>query len=134
MSLHIDVLGRLHAMWGVFGLLTGASLFILAITTHAALDDLGLAGPAGQTAVGVFVVFGGALVVGGLAALVVGLALGRRVPAARMGALVLAVPHLVLAPFGTALGVYTFWVLLNDDARRAFGRAIPRHLVPVERP
>ncbi len=134
MSLHIDVLGRLHALWGTLGLLTGASLFILALGTHAALDDLELSGPAGQTAVGIFVAFGSALFFGGLAALVVGLALGRRVPAARMGALLLAVPQLVLAPFGTALGVYTFWVLLNDEARRAFGRAVPRHLVPVGRP
>ena len=23
--------------------------------------------------------------------------------------------------FGTALGIYTFWVLLNNDARREFG-------------
>jgi len=133
MSLHIDVLGRLHAMWGAFGLLTGSSLFTPALGPNAALDALGLAGPAGQTAVGIFVVFGGVLFLGGLAALIVGLALSRRAPAARMGALVLAVPHLVLAPFGTALGVYTFWVLLNDDARRAFGRAVPRHLVSVDR-
>lgn len=134
MSLHIDVLGRLHVMWGAFGLLTGTSLFILALGTHAALDDLGQSGPAGQTAVGIFVVFGGALFLGGLAALVIGVALGRRRPAARMSALLLAVPQLVLAPFGTALGVYTFWVLLNDEARRAFEPAVPRLIVPVERP
>jgi hypothetical protein len=30
-------------------------------------------------------------------------------------------PSLVVIPFGTALAVYTFWTLLNDDARRAFG-------------
>jgi hypothetical protein len=23
-------------------------------------------------------------------------------------------------PFGTALGIYTFWVLLNDEGRRQF--------------
>jgi hypothetical protein len=27
-----------------------------------------------------------------------------------------------MVPFGTALSVYAFWVLLNDEARRAFGR------------
>ena len=41
---------------------------------------------------------------------------------ARLASLILAVPNLVLVPFGTALGVYTLWVLLNDDARQAFGR------------
>jgi hypothetical protein len=135
MALHIDVLGRLHLLWGAFGLLTGASLFILAIGTNAALDDLAVMGPAGRAAIGVFVLFGSLLLVAGLAAAVVGVALGRRRPFARLAALILAVPHLVLAPFGTALGIYTFWVLLNDDARRAFGGSpMPPPLVPVERP
>jgi hypothetical protein len=34
----------------------------------------------------------------------------------------MAIPNLLIVPFGTALGFYTFWVLLNDDARREFGR------------
>ena len=135
MSLHIDVLARLHVLWGAFGLLTGTALFVLGLGTNAALDDLGIAGPAGHAAVGVFVVFGGALLGGGLAACGVGVALGRRLPFARLTALALAVPTLVLAPFGTALGVYTFWVLVNDEARRAFGGPIGApHLVSVERP
>jgi hypothetical protein len=39
-----------------------------------------------------------------------------------LAALVLAVLNLIVVPFGTALGFYTFWVLLNNDARREFGR------------
>ena len=39
-------------------------------------------------------------------------------------------PEGVLVPFGTALGVYTFWVLLNNDARRTFGRP-PREAAPA---
>ena len=51
-----------------------------------------------------------------------GWAIRRRSRRGRLAALALAIPNLVLVPFGTALGVYTFWVLLNNDARRAFGR------------
>jgi hypothetical protein len=29
-----------------------------------------------------------------------------------------------VVPFGTALSVYAFWVLLNDDARAEFGRPL----------
>ena len=29
----------------------------------------------------------------------------------------------MFVPFGTALAIYTCWVLLNDDARQQFGRA-----------
>jgi len=53
-------------------------------------------------------------------------------PFARAAALGLAAPNLVIVPFGTALGVYTFWVLLNDDARRGFGRPL-RGAAPAER-
>lgn len=136
MSVHIDVLSRLHVLWGAFGVLTGASLFILAIGTQAALADLGQSGPGGQAAVGVLVVLGTVLGTGGVISTVVGVALGRRQPVARLAALIFAVPNLVLAPFGTALGIYSCWVLLNDDARRAFGRAAADapQLVQVDRP
>ena len=31
---HLDVLGRLHFVWGAFGVLTGASLAVLAVGTR----------------------------------------------------------------------------------------------------
>ena len=135
MSVHIDVLSRLHLLWGAFGVLTGSSLFILAAGTHFAIGELGQTGPGGQAAVGVLIVLGALLAAGGAASLAVGVALGRRRPFARLAALLFAVPNLVLAPFGTALGIYSWWVLLNNDARRTFGHGgEPPHLVPVERP
>ncbi len=66
----------------------------------------------------------------------IGRSLARRHASGRVLALVCAVPNLLLVPFGTALGIYTFWVLLNDDARRDFGRP-PRstpHLSSVGSP
>ena len=53
---------------------------------------------------------------------------------AGVAALILAVPNLIVVPFGTALGIYTFWVLLNDDARREFGRPprTPMRVQPLE--
>jgi hypothetical protein len=56
--------------------------------------------------------------------MLVGRAIGRRQGAGRVAAIALAVPNLVIVPFGTALGIYTFWVLMNDDARRSFGRPL----------
>jgi hypothetical protein len=135
MSVHIDVLSRLHLLWGAFGVLSGSSLFILALGTHAAAGELGQAGPGAQAAVGVLIVIGLVLGVGGALSIGVGLSLGRRRPFARLAALLFAVPNLLLAPFGTALGIYSWWVLLNDDARRTFSRGggEPPHLVGVER-
>lgn len=134
MSVHIDALSRLHLLWGAFGVLTGTSLFILALGTYVAMGELGQTGPGGHAAVGVLTVLGITLSVGGALSAGVGLALGRRRPFARLAALLFAVPNLLLAPFGTALGIYSWWVLLNDEARRTFGRGEDGpHLVTLER-
>jgi len=64
---------------------------------------------------------------------------GRLLPGRRQrtrhAAIALAVTNLVIVPFGTALAVYTFWVLMNDDARREFDgrpRTPASPLTPVE--
>lgn len=126
---HINVLGLLHMVWGVFAALAGLSLAILAAGTDAAIataDGAGSAATAdtiGSSAVvwllgaaGVF------LIVSGLALIATGRRLRATQPGARLAALLLAIPNLLILPFGTALGVYTYWVLLNNDARDAFGR------------
>jgi len=45
----------------------------------------------------------------------VGLGLMQRAPWARMAAIVLGVLALLHPPFGTALGIYTLWVLMGDS-------------------
>ena len=123
MRLHIDALGYLQITWGAFGLMTGTSLAILAAGAQLSAGPSWAAGE--RTAVVLLAIGGVVLVVGGALSAMTGWALRRRQGRARQAALVLAIPNLLLIPFGTALGVYTFWVLLNDDARRAFGR-VPR--------
>ena len=122
MRLHIDALGWLHAVWGAFGVLAGLSLLLLALGTSMTVRDLGDTNPAGGAAVGLLIVCGVPLVVGGVAFILVGRSLLRRRLRGRLAALLLAGPDMILVPFGTALGIYTFWVLLNDDARQEFGR------------
>jgi hypothetical protein len=122
MRVHLDLLGRLHLLLGGFALITGIALAILAAGTRAALRDLSMEGPAGQAGVVILAVCAVVIGAGGLGLILAGRALDRRRPAGRLGALLLAVPNLVVVPFGTALSVYAFWVLLNDEARREFGR------------
>ena len=122
MPLHVDVLGRLHAMLGGFAAVAGVSLLVLAAGTSGALSELSDASEAGQVGVWLLVWCGLFFIAGGLALFLTGRGLGRRRPAARVWALALAVPDLVVVPFGTALSIYAFWVLLNDEARLQFGR------------
>jgi hypothetical protein len=123
MRVHFDVLGWLHISAGAFGVLTGASLGVLAAGTTTAL-----AGRAAETpftpAVWFLLACGAIFALVGAITILVGRALVNRRPGGRSAALALALPGLLVIPFGTALAVYTFWTLLNDDARRAFGRSL----------
>ena len=117
---HLHLLGILQLVWGSIGLLLGVSTLLLAvgavmIGVWAADERMA----AGITAVG-FVVFAMALLVGGGVNAWAGRALQRRQPAGRTAVLWLAVLNLFVLPFGTALGIYAFWVLLHNDTRAAF--------------
>jgi hypothetical protein len=114
---HINVLGLLHMVWGVFAALAGVSLAILAAGTNATADTAG-----STAAVWLLGATGAFLFFAGLALAVTGRRLRAGESGARQAALILALPNLLILPFGTALGVYTYWVLLNNDARDAFGR------------
>ena len=124
MPVHLALLGRLHVALGAFGVLCGLPLLILAAGTSVALVDLTIGSEDGRAGVWILTICGGLLIAGGLALIVAGRALDRRSRAGRLGALALAVPNLAVVPFGTALSVYAFWVLLNDDARAEFGRPL----------
>jgi hypothetical protein len=120
MKSHVNLLGILQLTWGGMGLLLGASLLLLAggavaIARTTPGDPL----TASLTAL-LFLVFATALALGGWANAWVGRALRKHRSPGRTGALLLAVMNLFVVPFGTALAIYTFWVLLHDDARALF--------------
>lgn len=122
MPSHLRLLGILQLTWGAIGLLLGASMLLLAIGAAA----IGLMATGDPVASGVtaltFSVFAGALILFGAANAWAGRALRRTQPAARPAVLALSVPNLFVLPFGTALGVYAFWVLLHNEARALFVR------------
>ena len=60
-----------------------------------------------------------ALIWGGVH-LMVGTLVRRRRHWSRHAALMLGAVDLLLLPYGTALGVYSLWILLREDAKRLF--------------
>jgi hypothetical protein len=116
----LHLLGILQMVWGAMGLLLGASTLMLALGAVA----IGWSTPGDELAAGVtavaFAVFAVALLAGGGANAWVGAAIGRREPSGRLGALWLAVLNLFVLPFGTALAIYAFWVLLHNESRTQF--------------
>lgn len=117
MRAHLDLLARLHLVWGGFGLLGGLSLLILAAGAALAPAEAG-----SRLRLGAIIIAAAAAVplVGGAMSLWAGRALARREPRGRLGALALGLPNLFLLPFGTALGLYSYWVLLNNHVRDVF--------------
>jgi hypothetical protein len=118
---HLRLLGILQLLWGWIGLLLGVSTLMLAAGAAA----IGLASNANGLSAGAtaatFAIFSAALLAAGVANAWAGASIRKRQPWGRLAALALAVPNLFVLPFGTALGVYAFWVLLHDEARRSFG-------------
>ena len=123
MSKHVDVLGLLYLVWGSLFLLAGAIVAALMLGAMALVQDAGSREVSGVAAGLTAAMFGTLAIValawGGCHASA-GTALRRHQPWSRTVALGVGVLDLALVPFGTALGIYALWVLLNDDARALF--------------
>jgi hypothetical protein len=117
------VLGWLHVLWGAFGILTGLALCILSAATVAAFVELGADGRSVVSPAAWFLLVSGVTIgLGGAIMAAAGRLVLRGAPQGRLFVLLLSALNLFLAPFGTALAIYACWTLLNDDARRVFGR------------
>jgi hypothetical protein len=117
---HLHLLWVLQLVWGAIGVLLGVSTLILALGAAAigwTTDGDEIA--AGITAVA-FAICAVLLLAAGLANGWAGKALKRHQPNGRLATLALAVPNLFVLPFGTALGIYAFWVLLHNETRARF--------------
>jgi len=120
---HLDFLGILFIIWGVLTTLVGLSTLALgvgavAIITSASRDG-GAQFAAGLTAAA-FAALALIAIVWGLAHVAVGVPLRKRRPSARLAALTLGAVDLLLLPYGTALGCYALWVLLNEEGKKLF--------------
>ena len=123
MPSHVDFVGVLFIVWGLLTTLVGVSTLALGIGAVALITSTSRGG-GGQMAAGLtaaaFTTLAIIAIVWGLAHVVVGVPLRRRKPWARLLALTLGSIDLLLLPYGTALGAYTLWVLLNEKGKALF--------------
>lgn len=123
MAGHVKILAILHLVFGALGLLAG--LLIFAIFGGIA----GLVGASGADGSFVAVPILGAIGIGvavfatvlSLPGILAGFGLLQFRPWARILTIVLSALELLNFPFGTALGAYGLWVMLNNDTERLFG-------------
>ena len=116
MDTHVKVLGVLYIVLGV----------ILAVCGVALLAIIGGAGAASgereaMIATGVIgTVLCGLLLLLSIPNFIAGFGLLKRREWARILAIVLGIIHLVGFPVGTAIGIYTLYILFNDETKRLF--------------
>lgn len=120
MRAHLHLLGILQLVWGAIGLLLGVSMILLAMGAIA----IGVGSGSDRMAAGItaaaFATSAVALLLGGGANAWAGRELRRNHPRGRLAVLWLGAVNLFILPFGTALGIYAFWVLLHNRTRAVF--------------
>ena len=116
MEKHVTLLGALFIAYHILGLIAGFVIMGL-------LSSIGcLSGDPQAMAIlsTIGVAIGSFLILLSIPGLIAGIFLLKRAPWARIMALIVGALDLIDIPFGTALGVYCFWVLLNDGTIEVF--------------
>ena len=119
MKSHVDFLGTLFVVWGLLTIVIGISMLALGIGAAALVTSVRSSVAAGITAA-VFTTLAFLAILWGTAHVIVGIPLRRYTPWSRLTALMLGSVDLLLLPYGTALGVYALYVLLNENGKRLF--------------
>jgi hypothetical protein len=125
MAQHVKILGILHIIYGALGVFVGLLALLImggiagmvGVTDHS--PDSALAIPIlGGIGALVFII----LLAISLPGIIVGFGLLHFKPWARLLTLVLSALELFSIPFGTALGIYGFWVLLKPETEQLFNQ------------
>ena len=123
MKTQVDFVGILFIVWGLLTTLIGVSTLALGIGAIAVIASAARGGgsdvAAGVTAAA-FTALALIAMIWGAAHVVVGVPLRRHRHWSRLAALSLGAVDLLLLPYGTALGAYAIWVLLNEESKKLF--------------
>ena len=124
MKQHVSILGALYIAFGVLGLLAAFAMLVIfgglagAISMFAHNEpDAAVAAPILGVIAVVLFFFIAVMSIPGIA---VGIGLVKFQSWARIGGLILSALNLMNFPFGTALGAYGLWVLLNKETEPLF--------------
>ena len=128
MASHVAFVGILFIVWVLLTALVGVSTLALGIGAVALIASANR-GDGSQVAAGItavaFTTLAIIAIVWGAAHVIVGVPLRQRKPWARVIALMLGSVDLLLLPYGTALGIYTLWALLNEKGKALFLTNVP---------
>ena len=116
MKKHIELLGVLHIVYHSMGLI-GAMVVLLVIGGGGIIsrNELAIA-----VTLAVALVISSIILIFSIPGIIGGIGLLRMRPWARILTLIMGFLALLEIPFGTALGIYTIWALMNDETIKLF--------------
>lgn len=118
MEKHVTLVAAIYIGFGALCILIGMSVFVAAVGGGILSGDpqaMALTSTVGTTIAGFFIVLSVPEIIGSLGLL-------KRKSWARILVLILAATDLIFIPIGTAIGVYSIWVLLHDETVRLFSK------------
>ena len=129
MADHVKILGILHIVYGILGVLAGIIILLIfgglagvvSVAAHSA-DALIAVPILGGIGAFIFIL----LLALSLPGIVAGFGLIEFRPWARMLTIILSALELMSVPIGTALGIYGLWVLLSPGAEQLFRQPLAR--------
>ncbi len=133
MKTHVHVVAMLNIIAGVLHLLAAAAVFLIMCLVGGVVASQGDHGSASILGV-VALVVGGFLALLGVPGLLAGWGLFAEKVWARPLSIILGVFHLLSVPIGTAIGIYTLWVFLQEQRENQMvqaGRPIGSGMQPV---
>ncbi|MBS1874681.1 MAG: hypothetical protein JSU00_15810 [Acidobacteria bacterium] len=136
MQQHVKILGWLNIVYGGLGVLAGIIVFAVLGGVAGFIQQVDSSHDADQAAVILPIIGVGILVfllVLSAPAIIAGWGLLSFRPWARVLTIILSALHLLSIPFGTALGVYGLWVLLQAETEPMFRQPQPQY-PPQPRP
>jgi tRNA A-37 threonylcarbamoyl transferase component Bud32 len=119
MEKHISIVAVISIVFGTIGALVGTFFFVAIAGGGVISGDptaMKITGIVGICIALFFFITSGP-------ELVAGIGLLKRRGWARILALILAIPALMIIPIGTAIGIYVIWVLLNEETAKLFAHA-----------
>lgn len=119
MEKHITIVAVLSIIFGTIGILIGIVAFVGISGGGLISQDptaMNITGIVGTAVCGFFLLISVPEVIAGIGLL-------KRRGWARILAMILAIPHLIIIPIGTAISIYVFWVLLSDETVKLFSQA-----------
>ncbi len=116
MEKHIQLLGSLYIAFSIIGILIALIVFVFVVgggLLSGEEEAIAVTSIVGTVLAFFFILFS-------IPGLIGGIGLLKMKPWSRMLVLVLGFLNLMNIPFGTALGIYTIWALLQDESEKLF--------------